>query len=169
MPGDDKSPSACACASECPRFDRKAIPSYLERRYAEIARDIEGFPVDLIAELITNPVGSEKHLAAVGKAIEYATVKKSRFLLSVGDLDIVLDTFRPASFHIEANKGKIHPTGWNRAVMSRAANSECPEFFTEVKQSNTTGLKEIYVAIRVGESRENIVAVIRASKTANPF
>jgi hypothetical protein len=144
------------------------MPS-IERRYAQIAKDIDNFPVEIIAELLTNPVGSEKALIAVRKAIEYSKLTNTRFLLSVGDLDIVLDTFRPDSFHIDANKGKIHPTGWNRAVMSRAANSECPEYFTEVKQSNTTGLKELYLAIRIGESRENIVAVIRGSKIANPF
>jgi hypothetical protein len=158
----------CACASDCKRFDRKAVMPVIERKYAQIAKDIEGFPLDIIADLLSNPVGSEKALAAVRKAIDYSKSVNTRFLLSAADLEIVLDTFRPDTFHVAANRGLIHPHGRLRGVMSKAADSPCAEYFSEQKLSGTTALKEVYLAVRVGESLENIISVIRGSKTSAP-
>jgi len=166
-PHIEETPSPSAC--ECPLFDRKSAMPSIERRIADIARDIEGFSVDIIADLLSNAVGSDKALAAVKRAKDYSTLTGTRFILGGADQDIVLDTFKAVDQHSAANKGSIHPNGWQRAVMSRAANSKCPEYFSEVKQSNTTGLKELYVARRIGQYNDNIVSVIRGSKAANPF
>jgi hypothetical protein len=162
-PCDESTPSACK------RFDRKEVLPLIETRYKEIAKNMESFPLDIIADLVSNSVGSEKAQAAVRRAIEYSKLTNTRFIMGVGDQEIVLDTFKPVEFHVAANKGLIHPSGWNRSPMIRAALSECVEYFTESKKSTTTGLRELYVAVRIGESKEDIIGVLRGSKVANPF
>lgn len=171
MPGGDHSASDSASnsASECNRFDRKAVLPLIERRYQEIVKDIEDLPIEIIADLLSNPVGSDKALAAVKRAKEYATNRGTRFIVTAADLEALLDTFRTVEDHVAAKKGSIHPHMRLRGVTSKAADSKCPEYFTEVKVSQTTGLKELYVALRIGEDPENIIGVLRASKQANPY
>ena len=161
-------PSASEC-SACNRFDRKDVLPFIEQRYKTIVKDIENFPIDIIADLLTNSVGSDKALAAVRKAKDLATLTGTRYIVTAADLEVLLDTFRTVEEHSASKKGLIHPHMRQRGVTSKAADSKCPEYFTERKISQTTGLKELYVAIRVGEEVENIIAVIRASKPSNPF
>ena len=164
-----QSDNSSACASECNRFDRKAVLPMIEQGYKLIAKDIENFPLDIIADLLTYSVGSDKALAAVKRAKDIANSTGTRFIVTAADLEALLDTFKSVEDHAASKKGIIHPHMRLRGVTSKAADSECPEYFTEVKVSQTTGLKELYVAIRVGEDVENIIGVIRASKPSNPF
>lgn len=168
-----KNDAKCADASsnyvsECKHFDRKSAMPLIEQKYQRIAKDIEGFPVDIIADLLSNSVGSEKSLTAVKKAKDYAALTGTRFIVAAADLEVLLDTFKAVEQHSAGNRKNIHDSGWQRGVMNKAAQSKCVQYFTEQKLSGTTGLKEIYVAVRIGEDVENIIGVIRGSKTAAP-
>lgn len=164
----DQAPANHTDSSDCRQFDRKSAMPLIEQKYQRIAKDIEAFPADIIAELLTNPVGSEKALAAVKRAKEYAVLTNTRFIVAAADQEALLDTFKTPEQHSAANRKQIHDSGWLRASMNKAAQSKCVEYFTEQKVSGTTGLKEIYVAVRIGEDVENIIGVIRGSKAAAP-
>ena len=160
-------PSASAC--ECKRFDRKDVMPLIERRYLAIVKDIENFPIDVLADLLTNKVGSETFLKAVQKAKDYANETNTRFVVSAADLEALCDTFKSVDQHNATQKGLIHPHMRLRGPTSKAADSPCPEYFTEVKVSQTTGLKELYVGIRIGLEAENVIATIRGSKVELPI
>jgi hypothetical protein len=156
-------------ATECKRFDRKAVMPLKERIFAEIVKDIEAFPLDTLGDLITNSVGSDAHLTAVKDAIDYSKKTGSRYVLSLADGEAVLDTSKPVESHAAAFRKLIHDNMFLRAVTWKANDSECPEYFTEQKKSNTTGKKELYVAIRVGEENEQVIAHIRGSRQSSIF
>ena len=164
-PNDDTT----ACASKCNRFDRKAVMPLQERVYAEIVKDIEAFPLETLGGLINNPVGNDAHLAAVKAAIEYSKTTGTRFVISLADGEAVLDTSKALEGHAAAFKKLIHDNMFLRAVTWKANDSECPEYFTEKKRSNTTGRKELYVAIRINEDVEHTIAHIRGSRVNNVF
>lgn len=164
----DSAPANHTDCSECKQFDRKSAMPLIEQKYQRIAKDIENFPIDIIADLLSNPVGSEKALTAVKKAKEYAVLTGTRIILAAADQEVVLDTFKAVEQHSAADRKKIHDSGWQRGVMIKAAQSKCVQYFTEQKLSGTTGLKEIYVAVRIGLDVENIIGVIRMSKSAAP-
>jgi len=164
----DTAPARRPDSSDCKRFDRKSAMPLIEQKYQRIAKDIEGFPADIIADLLVNSVGSEKALTAVKKAKEYAVLTGTRFVVAAADQEVLCDTFKTVEQHGASNRKNIHDSGWLRGVMNKAAQSKCVEYFTEQKVSGTTGLKEVYVAVRIGEEVENIIGVIRGSKIAAP-
>lgn len=164
----DAAPAIRTDSSDCKRFDRKSGMPLIEQKYQRIAKDIENFPADVIADLLTNSVGSEKALSAVKRGKEYAVLTGTRFIVAAADQEVLMDTFKALEQHSASNRKNIHDSGWQRGPMIKAAQSKCVEYFTEQKVSGTTGLKEIYVAIRIGEDVENIIGVIRGSKAAAP-
>jgi hypothetical protein len=151
-------------ASACKSFDRKDVMPFLEKRYEKISREIEEFPLEIIAELIKNDVGSEKALAAVKAAKDHADKRSTRFVFAHQDGEVVLDTFRPVEFHAAPFRKQIHDNLFLRKVGWDALESPCPEFFTERKKSRTTGKHELYSAIRLGRDCEHARGIIRASQ-----
>jgi len=151
-------------ASACKSFERKNVMPFLEKRYEQISREIVEFPLDIMAELINNDVGSEKALAAVKAAKDHADKRSTRFVFALQDGEVVLDTFKPVDSHGATFRKQIHDNIFLRKVGWDALESPCPEFFTERKKSGTTGKYELYSAIRAGRDPEHAIGIIRASQ-----
>ena len=114
--------------------------------------------------LINNHVGSNGHLAAVKAAIEYSKKTSTRFIISLEDGEAVCDTFKPVESHAAHFRKLIHDNMFLRTLTRKANDSKCVEYFTELKVSGTTGLKEFYVAKRLNNDPDHTHGHIRGSK-----
>lgn len=152
----------------CKRAERVHLP-FIEQVYEEIIKDIKNFPLIIVGELLGNPVGSERALAAVKLAIDYAKQTGTRFVLSAADGEALLDTAKSIEQHEAKYRKAIHDNMFLRAIIWKANDSDCPEFFTEQKYSYSTNRKELYAAVRIGLDVENTIGHLRGSRASTPF
>lgn len=157
-----------ASHSACPRANRLRLPM-IEQVYDQIIQDVNNFPLSIVGELLGNPVGSERALTAVKAAIEYSKKTETRFVVSAADGEALLDTYKSVEQHESKYRKQIHDNMFLRAIIWKANDSACPEFFTEQKYSYSTNRKELYAAVRIGLDAENTIGHVRGSKASTPF
>jgi len=152
----------------CKRAEREHLP-FIEQVYENIINDVKNFPLPIVGELLNNPVGSERALAAVKQAIDYSKQTGTRFVISGADGESLVDTSKPVEQHEAKYRKLIHDNLFLRTVTRKASDSDCPEFFTEQKFSYSTNRKGLYAGVRIGQDVENIIGLIRGSRTSTPF
>lgn len=155
-------------SDDCKRAERVHLP-FIEQVYEEIIKDIKNFPLSIVGDLLNNAVGSERALAAVKLAIEYSKLTGTRYVISAADGEALCDTAKSVEQHEAKYRKAIHDNMFLRAIIWKANDSDCPEFFTEQKFSSTTGRKELYAAVRIGLDVENVIGHIRGSRASQPF
>jgi hypothetical protein len=126
----------------------------------------ESMPLPLIAGLLNNEFATPAFVETVLEIYKYSAEKKCRFLFSMPDGLVLLDTNvkNPAEFYaIAANKPKVHQDGNSRIVIWRAIDNN-GDWSIERKFSNTTKQLELYAARRLNKDLENVIGVLRVSQ-----
>jgi len=153
-------------ASACNTAERKSMAAE-EQQIKELIRIGEAVPLLSLGTLYRNNFGSDDFVGAVGMLYAYAKANNVRLTFSLGSGTTLLDTkiMNEGIFYKDVKNAKLVYDHINtRNVVRRALDSELPDWHVEQNFLHSTGNDELYVAKRLGPSKENPIAVLRVSQ-----
>jgi len=154
-------------ASACNTAERKSM-SAQEIQIKELIKIGEAVSLSSLGTLYSTKFGSDDFVGAVRVLYAHSKANNVRMTFSNSSGITILDTNIKDEIKFykdEKNANSVNENMNTRNVVRRALDSECPDWQVEQKFSHVTGSDVLYVAKRVGPSKENPIAVLRVQQT----